>query len=258
MNDEDNILGLIRENVSVRERGITLENAKLAKHAIAMAGAFAEINVDMAKIADPTSYPNGLEFNTSGFGLLVSQFGSQANARVKLAFDAEPFLTSVGPGRYFRGRFQKLIIKADDDSVAYGNLKLIVIKHPQFDVGELLNAAAVGTLRQASYAPGYNVTTNVPALATDGIDITNCKGVRATVELSSSTINGGVFVFWYYDPVTAKWYESPVQETIVTGRIRAVSSDQLVTAGFGRCYVEVRSITAAAGTPTVAAILTVA
>lgn len=95
-----------------------------------------------------------------------------------------------------------------------------------------------------SYAAAQSSTTNIPTQPQEGVDITSRNGVRANVTGSgASNVTAGTLVWWYYDPVVGAWFETPVQEALVTGRGRVSSNDFPIGVRAGRVYAELRSAT---------------
>lgn len=96
----------------------------------------------------------------------------------------------------------------------------------------------------ASYGAAQSSTTNIPTLATDGVDVTSRNGVRADITGSGgSNVTAGVLVWWFYDPVVGQWFETPVQDTLVTGRGRVSSNDFPIGVRTGRMFAELRNAT---------------
>lgn len=107
------------------------------------------------------------------------------------------------------------------------------------------------------YGAAYNSTANTPSGQNDGIQgpggrlyaevisltaaagspgiavslHAGSKGVRALVELSSSTIATGDVRWWVQDPSSLKWYATPVVDTLVTGVAAVATPEQLLSVG---------------------------
>lgn len=205
--------------------------------------------------------PGYIEYPATGQALVYSIQGSTPGGVLDFDFDGGGQELFCIPGAKLIGPFSRVIIKRNPASITSGSVYLRIINQPDVDYTELARLTPGGVLGNPSGAgvgpagattQAYNVTTNIPSLATDGLSLQGVSGVRAQViSAAGSTIAGGQLIWWQYDTVTGLWGETDMVDDWAaiprTARRIWFPLDKQVWVPEGRIYPELRSATNSAG-----------
>jgi hypothetical protein len=182
------------------------------------------------------------------YGLVYAVNGSDDTGRLVVDFGSGAL--TIQPGAVIRAESSGVRITRPASSVVQGQAHLIFLLAPEVVYSENLGSGAGPGEQRGASVQAYNVTTNVPTLATDGVDVTGCDGVRAVIDAgaSVSTITA-TLVWWFYDPAQGAWCETPLQEALAftTARRYVGSNDYPLGARTGRVFAELRSLTHSGG-----------
>lgn len=182
-------------------------------------------------------------------GVEIHYLKEGSNPTFRIDIEAIGKFERLAPGQAFRAKFDNFTVRLSataQNEGATGLIRLLIIKT---NVGAFKEASEPPPLIVAgSSTQTYNVTTNTPSAATDGVSLEGAVGSRCIVaSANGTTIAGGTVVPWYYDPITSAWYQSTFSYTLATGNRRCVLPDEVVTVPFGRVYYELRSATNSGG-----------
>lgn len=178
-----------------------------------------------------------------GYGLLFDPALSTPGVVVSVSTGQSSGL--IAPGWKTNVPFDQAVLTFVSGSPTVGQAVFWLGTQPDVDLSvEYVGSSGEGQARIAGpYSAANNSTANVPSVVTDGIDITGCKGVRAIMKCNAAETltTAGTGIWWLWDPSEAAWYESEVQTTMVTGRNRFCTADQVITVSSGRAFFEPRS-----------------
>lgn len=223
------------------------QEAKATK-SINTRGGFREFIVDLADARFTAGVPIVLEGQL--FGLIYLVAGSDSTGRISAGFDAGGSVL-LQPGSRIDAKASRVTLTRDVTSAASGTARFVILQEPDVRFEELVTGQSGEGVQRTQLTAGQTavgVTTNLPTAATDGVDVTDANGIRCIVSADlGQTITGGTVVWWVFDATLGRWAESPVQETLPTGRRDVATSDSAVGARTGRAFPELRSVTVSGG-----------
>lgn len=225
-------------------------------------GGFRVLRIDLTNITNSQYVPVDVE----GYSVQVAKGGSDAIAAF-MDFGSLGQLGPMYPGirAELRGKFSKFTIKrwasntkppaigftAAGCSTLGGFLTLVIGKTPDAVWSEEADAGQGGFSHLRNIATqAYNSTANLPTNSStpgEGIACRGARSVRVTLQTGSvATVTGGTIVWWWSDG-GGQWYETGVQEPLVTGRSSVATSEWEIQFATGRLFPELRSYTNSAG-----------
>lgn len=253
--DVNHALALSQNYTRARSEDQELERIRLdAPPRLEVAGGFKERTIDLATL--PTT---GQGLGLQGTGLLYRRENSHPGGRITVVVGTE--VHDLYPGCVLRGKFDKLWLYRSSRSVTSGDARLIVLTDPSVDLVEPATLTVVG-FRQPK-GDGTNIGVgpnglfeqvigsaagNVPVAATDGMDLTDLRGLRVILSAGvGETLSGaGTLRFWQNSASRGRWVRSQDVKLAVTdsGVRDIIYPDMEVLVPEGRVYVEAVSVTA--------------
>jgi hypothetical protein len=229
-----------------RERALEVTPQSIIEAAQAIADREVEAPADTLGVADllidvSTADANRQILRSSQrvYGLVFSRNGSTPGVVLEVKTSAGTL--TFRPGDRLKVKLDELVIYRAAGSLSSGTALLRVLQHEAAEFTEDTTGAGVDGGR-VQYSAAHNVTTNTPALPTDGVPIANGNGLRAIIS-AGSNITALLVVWWVYDELAGGWAETETQSSPPTGRTFSATADQLVGARVGRAFAEVRSST---------------
>lgn len=246
MTDKGMLARVVELRDSYESLGMSAKLVNDGKPRINTSNAFTEYLVNASQLTGP------LKIEASGKKLVVSMQGTTPGACVDVDFDSGGKLSRVGAGASFTGQFGSFTLNNPSTQAAGVVFRFVIVKQDDADYCEQERGGS-GNLQVSQIAQVVNSLVNFPTLVTQGLDVTRCKGVRVALSADAGqTITGGTIVFWAYDNTLARWCEvSSMSDAINplggTARRDYMSAEFPIFIGWGRIFVEARSVTVSAG-----------
>lgn len=239
---------------------------------INLMGGFLEFNIDFTNDAAALLIGKRLEENC--FGVVYAIQGSNPAGMLRVQFEPNGgTFATLAPGARMRipQGASSVTLTSVTGGPASGTARVVLLRTPNIDYTEVLTSAGGGSgvtpggSGATGLGPGgattqaVGVTTNVPTAATDGVSLTGVSGLRVNVfQNGTNTVTGGTVVWWYYNPITARWSEGQTQQVLapLIGRTEVVGDDLQSFVPYGRAFPELRNFTVSAGTTVTALVQT--
>ena len=250
MQSGPDINDLIRQAQAQAQTQATLTKAS-TPDAINRSAAFNVLELDLSSSVFPDVPP--------GYALYYLREGSHPAGRVTIK--GAGAWENMAPGEFFSGYFDGLKLVRGSRSVTSGRARLLVVQSPGVVTGMIPETNAAGNLGGGLVGPSGATTQtrnsaagNVPALITDGVDVSGCRGFRVTLASinAASTLSGaGTVRIWRAstrNPIGSGWFRTSIDfDADVSGVQYLQFPDQVLAVPEGRVYAEAVSVTNSAG-----------